>query len=99
MYGPPPMRHRPRAVRSTCAVVLLALLPGTVHADATAAEKVAAEALFDDGRKLLADGRFAPACEKFEQSEHIDPAVGTLLYLAECYEKSGRTASAWATFR
>jgi serine/threonine-protein kinase len=65
----------------------------------TAADKAAAEGLFDQGRSLMQEGDFTKACGLLERSQHIDPAVGTLLYLAECYEKSGRTASAWATFR
>ena len=55
-------------------------------------ERIAAEALFDEGKSLMIEGKLAVACEKLEQSQRIDPAVGTLLYLAECYEKSGRTA-------
>ena len=85
--------------RSAWLVAALALSPGRALAQASAEEKIAAEALFDEGKKLLSDGQLAPACEKLEQSQRIDPAVGTLLYLAECFEKSGRTASAWATFR
>ncbi len=65
----------------------------------TAADKAAAEGLFDQGRAAMQEGDFGKACGLLERSQHIDPAVGTLLYLAECYEKSGRTASAWATFR
>jgi len=62
-------------------------------------DKAAAEGLFDQGRAAMQEGDFNKACGLLERSQHIDPAVGTLLYLAECYEKSGRTASAWATFR
>jgi serine/threonine-protein kinase len=29
----------------------------------------------------------------------VEQGIGTMLYLAECYEKRGMTASAWATFR
>jgi hypothetical protein len=65
----------------------------------SAADKAAAEGLFDQGRASMQEGDFAKACGLLERSQHIDPGVGTLLYLAECYEKSGRTASAWATFR
>ena len=65
----------------------------------TVADKAAAEGLFDQGRAAMQEGDFAKACGLLERSQHIDAAVGTLLYLAECYEKSGRTASAWATFR
>lgn len=66
---------------------------------AGAADKAAAEALFDEGVQLLKEGKLDDACKKLESSNRIDPGIGTLLYLGECYEKSGRTASAWATFR
>jgi len=79
-----------------CAAVAL---PAVAHAEASAAQKAAAESLFDDALSTMRSGHFVEACPKLEESERIDPAIGTLLYLAECYEKTGRTASAWATFR
>ncbi len=48
---------------------------------------------------MLKQRDYPAACKKLEASQRIDPGIGTLLYLADCYEKSGRTASAWATFR
>lgn len=65
----------------------------------TAEDKAAAEALFDEGRKLFLAKRFAQACPKLEASQKLDPGIGNLLYLADCYEGLGRTASAWAAFR
>jgi tetratricopeptide (TPR) repeat protein len=62
-------------------------------------DKAAAEALFDQGVRLMKQNSFNDACPKLEESERIDPAVGTLLYLGECYERIGKTASAWASFR
>jgi hypothetical protein len=72
------------------------LLLGAAAASAQAGDKASAEALFDQGVKLI---NFNDACPKLEESERFDPAVGTLLYLGECFERVGRTASAWATFR
>jgi serine/threonine-protein kinase len=68
------------------------------HAQA-AGNKAAAEALFDQGKLLMQSGDFAKACDKFEASQKLDEGIGTLLYLADCYEKVGRTASAWAVFK
>jgi hypothetical protein len=62
-------------------------------------DKVAAEALFEQGRSLVAEGKFAEACPRFADSQRLDPSPGTLLNLASCYEKLGRTATAWATYR
>jgi len=61
--------------------------------------RAAAEALFNQGRDLMSAGKFSDACPKFEASQQLDPGLGTMLNLAECYEKTGRTASAWAEYR
>lgn len=73
--------------------------PAVASADPTPADKAAAESLFEDGRKLSAAGDYDQAIGKLEASQRLDPGVGTLLYLADAYEKAGRTASAWVTFR
>jgi hypothetical protein len=62
-------------------------------------DKATAEALFGDGRRLMAQGNYKEACPKFEASLKLDPGVGAMLNLADCYEKNGQTASAWAEFR
>jgi serine/threonine-protein kinase len=73
--------------------------PSSVAAQITTAEKASAEFLFDEGLTLMKKGQFKDACPKLENSQRIEPAVGTLLYLAECYERIGRVSSAWVTFR
>lgn len=57
-----------------------------------------AEALFEEGQKLMQAGKTAEACEKFAASQKLDPAIGTELNLAACHEKLGKTATAWLEF-
>lgn len=75
------------------------LLAAVAHAQVSAGDKATAEALFDRGISLMREGKLEEACARLEQSQAIERGIGTMLYLAECYEKSGRTASAWALFR
>ncbi|MBL8743281.1 MAG: hypothetical protein JNK04_19355, partial [Myxococcales bacterium] len=62
------------------------------------AAKPAAEALFESAKQRMEAGDYAGACAKFDASQSLDPAIGTLLHLGDCYERIGRTASAWAAF-
>jgi hypothetical protein len=65
----------------------------------TSSTETAAEAAFTAGRALMREGRYEEACKKLETSNSLDPAVGTLLNLGECFERSGRNASAWVRYR
>ena len=57
-----------------------------------------AQALFDEATELFARGDYEHACAKFQASDELDPKGGTLLNLAVCREKEGRTASAWTAY-
>ena len=78
------------------AVLLLVL---TVSPSARAQnDKAAAEALFREGMRLTKTGNYAEACPKLEESQRLEPSLGVQYYLADCYERIGRSASAWANF-
>jgi hypothetical protein len=94
---------RPRSFVSALLGIALSLpmpasaQPPTVRDDY--AQRAAAQALFDEAKSLMAERRFDEACPKLAASQALDPAVGTRLNLADCLEKLGHTASAWAEFR
>jgi hypothetical protein len=85
-----------------CAIVspllTAAVLAHVCTARAQQDNSAAVEALFDEGKRLMADGRVAQACPKFLASYNLEHRLGTLLNLAACYEKNGQLASAWARF-
>jgi hypothetical protein len=85
-----------RELASLLAVCLLLVAPS---AGAQSETKAAATAAFDEAQRLLADGKLADACLKFGESHRLDPQLGALLNLADCLERNGQTASAWAAFR
>lgn len=76
----------------------LALHGASVRAQG-AGQSATAEALFQEARAKLQAGQTQQACPLLEASQRVDPAIGTQLLLAHCYEQLGKTASAWALFR
>lgn len=76
----------------------LLLLTIAMSRDALAGDAALAESLFRQGRALMDKGDYSAACLKLTESFSQDPATGTLLALAVCQERAGKTASAWATY-
>src|ERR1700722_3703046 len=64
--------------------------------DATNA--AAAQVLFDQGKALMDKGDYLRACTQLEESQKVQAAGGTLLFLALCREGEGKTATAWTRF-
>lgn len=87
----------------SCALLLLCLSSTGAHAQPTRAAQ-----LFDEARSLLEQRDYAHACVKLEESQRLDPQLGTQLHLGHCYEKQGQLvraqrafldAAAWAAAR
>jgi hypothetical protein len=72
--------------------------PVGAAAQNTSDTKAAANALFDEGKRLIAAGDVEHACAKFEASMQLVDQLGVRLNLADCHERQGRTATAWAEF-
>ncbi len=89
------MRIAPRHVGIVFACSIFAWSHRAVAQDT----ETTATALFDEGRKLMAQHHYADACPKLAESQRIAPSGGTLINLAECYEHGGQTASAWSTWK
>ena len=56
-------------------------------------------ALFDEAVALMKENRFSEACPKLAESLALDPAGGTAVDLAFCYEHDGKVASALDAYR
>lgn len=81
-------------VMATCATLSELARAQPVETSAARADR-----LFREGKSALEASRFAEACPKLAESQHLDPGMGTLLALALCHEASGQTASAWREFK
>lgn len=76
-------------------VVLALFIPAAASAETSAAT---AHSLFLEARAAMEKGDYEAACPKLEESMRLDPAVGTQLNMADCYERVGKVGSAWAGF-
>lgn len=81
------------ARHATAALLITTLVTGSAAAQGDAA---AAEALYKEAKALAKAGKYAEACPKFDASYKLDKGLGTLVNLADCNERIGKTATAWA---
>lgn len=87
-----------KVMSTVLGAILVFAAAGRVHAQ-PADSSATAERLFNEARALVKMNRWAEACPKFEASLRADPAPGTRLNLATCYEHLGQLARAWGLYR
>jgi hypothetical protein len=76
------------------AALIATLCTHPAHAD----DRATAQELFQQAKDLMGAGKIAEACAKFAAAADLSQTVGVRLNLAACYEKIGRTASAWTRY-
>lgn len=80
-------------------LVVLALASVMAWTPLARADAAAAEALFEQGRQAMETKDYDVACDKFRESQRLDPAAGTQFNLANCEEQRGKLATAWELYR
>jgi hypothetical protein len=93
----PILALRGLAVLTGAALLMLMLVSAPVGAQER--DRAAAEALFRAGREAAGRGDYATACQRFEESNRLEPTAGTVMNLANCREQLGQIASAWQRYR
>lgn len=88
-----------RVIAAASLTGLVAMLSASPAVAQPSGQDVAtAQALFDEGKRLMQAGKFDEGCPKLVESQRLDPGGGTLLVIAMCHEGQGKTATAWAEF-
>jgi hypothetical protein len=96
----PTLREKVRCPAGLAFGLLLSMSSATsAFAEPTPQERALGEALFEEGRALMARGNLKEACPKLAESYRLDPGGGTLLNLALCHSREGKIATAWVEFR
>ncbi len=85
---------RRRSIAAISAALCLLVAGARARADSAQAE-----ALFNDGNRLMKEGKLAQACAAFEACNRIEPGAGTLIQLGQCREKTRQLASAWLAYK
>lgn len=86
-----------RLLRSALAVAIVSTTRLAV-AQPSGQDVATAQALFDEGKRLMQEKKYDDACPKLVESQRLDPGGGTLLAIALCHEGQGKSATAWAEF-
>jgi hypothetical protein len=84
-----------RRFMTVAAVLLICPLAA---AEPSISDKATARSLFEQGRALVREGKNELACPKLKESYDLDPGAGSAFHLADCYERTGRLASAWVLY-
>jgi hypothetical protein len=81
-----------------CSLGLGAAAPAYAAEGATSA--IPPEVIYTAGVEAMKAGKFADAAAKFLEVRRIKPdSTAALIGLSQCYEKLGKTASAWARYK
>ena len=75
--------------------LVLLVCPATAHAT----DDAQAETLHAEAGALLDQGKLDEACPRFDDAYRASLRVAHLIDAADCYERAGKTGSAWERFR
>lgn len=81
---------------SLAALVITLAWSGGAHAQS--APETEARRLFDEAKTLADAGRWIEACPRLAESLRLEPNMTTEFRLADCYDRTGRKASAWTHY-
>ena len=85
-------------MRGSFALICAFIVAAVALPRAARAEHPEATRLFEEGRVLAEQGKYAEACELYAKSYELDRAPGTMLNLGDCAERDGKFRRAWLLF-